>query len=69
MAGFEVVREDDPGTLRLVLLLFFCSAVGVDVWTSVWLTARECLDEGFSQTLKTEDILLINCSWKHNDST
>lgn len=41
MAGLEAVREDDFSTLSLVQLLFFCGAVGVDVWTSVWLTAKE----------------------------
>lgn len=41
VAGLEAVREDDLGALRLVQLLFFCSAVGVDVRASVWLTATE----------------------------
>lgn len=41
VAGLEAVREDDVGTLRLVQFLFFCSAVGVDVWACVWLTATE----------------------------
>lgn len=41
MAGLEAVREDDFCTLSLEQLLFLCGAVGMDVWTSVWLTARE----------------------------
>lgn len=40
MAGLETVREDYLCTLSLVQLLFFCSAIRVDVWTSVWLTSK-----------------------------
>lgn len=39
MAGLEAVREDDPGTLSFVQLLFLRRAVGVDVWTRVRLAA------------------------------
>lgn len=40
VAGLEAVREDDLGTLSLEPLLLLCGAVGVDIWTGVWLTAR-----------------------------
>lgn len=41
MAGLEVIREDDLGTLSLIQILLLCGAVGVDIWPSVWLTATE----------------------------
>lgn len=39
VAGLEAVRQDDMAALSLVKLLLICGAVGVDVWTSVGLTA------------------------------
>lgn len=41
MAGPEVVREDDVGTLILIQLFLLCSAVRMDIWTCVWQTAIE----------------------------
>lgn len=36
MAGLELVSEDNRRTQGLVLVLFFCRAVGVDAGTLIW---------------------------------
>lgn len=41
VTGLKSVGEENLAAVGLVELLFLCSAVGMDVWTSVWLAAKK----------------------------